>query len=83
MPYTKANNILLYVHKRSNHPPRIIENIPQSINKRPSEISLMKIHSPKPHLSIRKTLDDSGYYPTHLSIPTYKVHSKTRKPYKK
>ena len=29
-----------YVNKKSNHPPRIIENIPKSINKRLPEISI-------------------------------------------
>ena len=40
MAYTKPGNIPLYVNKKSNHPPRIIENIPKSINKRLSEISI-------------------------------------------
>ena len=39
MPYTKPNNTPLYVNKLSNHPPRIIENIPKAINRRLSEIS--------------------------------------------
>ena len=33
-PYSKPNNIPLYVHSKSNHPPNIIRNIPLSINKR-------------------------------------------------
>ena len=36
---TKPGNIPLYVNKKYNHPPRIIENIPKSINRRLSEIS--------------------------------------------
>ena len=39
MPYMKANKIPLYVHKRSNNLPQIIENISQSIAKGLSEIS--------------------------------------------
>ena len=39
-PYIKEGNIPLYVLKESNHPPSILENIPKSINKRLSEISL-------------------------------------------
>ncbi|XP_033096244.1 1,25-dihydroxyvitamin D(3) 24-hydroxylase, mitochondrial-like [Anneissia japonica] len=39
MPYTKLNNTPLYVHNKSNHPPGILKNIPESINKRLSEIS--------------------------------------------
>jgi len=40
MAYTRSRNIPIYVNKRSNHPPHIIENIPKSINKRLSEISM-------------------------------------------
>ena len=32
-PYIKEGNIPLYVHKESNHPPSILRNIPESINK--------------------------------------------------
>ena len=66
---TRKQMTPLYVHKRSNHPPRIID-IPQSINKRLSEISyMMKNHSSKTHLSIRKPLmtedinTDSNFHP--------------------
>lgn len=38
-PFTKEGNIPLYVHKKSNHPPFILHNIPESINRRLSEIS--------------------------------------------
>ena len=38
-PFMKPNNSPLYVHKDSNHPPSIINNIPESINKRLSNIS--------------------------------------------
>ena len=39
MPYTKPNNTPLYIHTKSNHPPTIIKNLPESINKRLSDIS--------------------------------------------
>ena len=55
VPYTKAN-IPLYLHKRSNHPPRSTDNISQSFNNRLSEISYDEDHSSKPHLSIKKPL---------------------------
>ena len=38
-PYMKPNNTPLYVHKKSNHPPNILKNIPDSINRRLSNIS--------------------------------------------
>ena len=34
LSYNKPRNIPLYINKKSNHPPRIIKNIPKSINKR-------------------------------------------------
>jgi len=37
-PYSKPNNIPLYVHKESNHPPSILKNIPESINRRLCDI---------------------------------------------
>jgi len=38
-PYSKPSNTLLYVHSKSNHLPNIIRNIPESVNRRLSEIS--------------------------------------------
>ena len=38
-PYMKPNNIPLYVNTQSNHPPNILKNIPEGINKRLSTIS--------------------------------------------
>ena len=38
-PYSKPANVPLYVHNNSNHPPNIIRNIPESINRRLSDIS--------------------------------------------
>ena len=54
MAYTKPGNIPLYVNRKSNHPPCIMENIPKSINKWLSEIQLMNVHLTKRHLFIRK-----------------------------
>ena len=38
-PYMKPNDVPLYVHKNSNHPPSITKNIPEAINKRLSALS--------------------------------------------
>ena len=38
-PYMKPNNTPMYVHSKSNHPPNILKNIPESINRRLSSIS--------------------------------------------
>ena len=41
-PFRKPNNETLYIHKKSNHPPNIIKQIPLSIEKRLSSISSSK-----------------------------------------
>ena len=61
MPYTKPNNIPLYINKKSNHPPQIIKNIPKSINNRLSEISYDEESFNKAAPLYQKALDDSGH----------------------
>ena len=60
-PYTKEGNTPLYVHKQSNHPPSILKNIPESINKRLSEISSDKECFDKAKNIYQDALDKSGY----------------------
>ena len=60
-PYTKEGNIPLYVHKKSNHPPSILKNIPESINKRLSEISSDKESFEKAKGTYQDALNKSGY----------------------
>ena len=80
MPYTKPGNIPLYVHKISNHPPRIIENIPKSINRRFSEISFDVDSSNEAALLYQKALDDSGYnHRLTFSPPTVQTSNSARK----
>ena len=43
-PFNKSNKIPLNINKKSNHPPPIISNIPQSTNRRLSEIVSTKQH---------------------------------------
>ena len=38
-PYTKSNNEIKYIHKISNHPPSVIQQIPLSIESRLSSLS--------------------------------------------
>ena len=61
MPYNKPNNIPLYVNMKSNHPPRIIDNIPRSINRRLSEISYDEESFNKAEPIYQKALNNSGY----------------------
>ena len=46
-PYRKPNNELLYINKRSNHPPSIIDQIPSVISNRISESSRDENHFDK------------------------------------
>ena len=60
-PYTKEGNIPLYVHRKSNHPPSILKNIPKSINKWLSEISSDKECFDSTKHTYQEALDKSGY----------------------
>ena len=41
-PYLKPNGAPIYVNAKSNHPPKILENIPKGVNRRLSSISANK-----------------------------------------
>ncbi|XP_015771288.1 PREDICTED: uncharacterized protein LOC107349626 [Acropora digitifera] len=71
MAYTKPGNTPLYVNRKSNHPPRIIENIPKSINKRLSEISIDETSFKKSAPLYQKALDDSGYHHRLTFTPSF------------
>ena len=60
-PYRKPNNLPLYVHKKSNHPPSIIKQLPLMINKRMSDISYDKEEFDKSKPMYEKALRESGY----------------------
>ena len=69
-PYTKPNNTPLYVHKDSNHPPNIIKNIPESINKRLSNISSNENVFKQASQPYQEALQKSGYNYTLTYKPT-------------
>ena len=80
MPYSKPGNIPLYVHKKSNFPPRIIENIPKSINRRLSEISFDVDSFNEAAPLYQKALDDSGYnHRLTFSPPNVQTSNSARK----
>ena len=62
-PFVKPNNVPLYIHRNSDHPPNIIKNLPKSINRRLSTISAneevfdasVKLH--------QEALEKSGFIP--------------------
>ena len=59
--YMKPNNKLQYINVHSNHPPSTLKSIPQSINKRLSEISSCKEAFYKAAPTYQQALDESGF----------------------
>ena len=60
-PYSKPNNVPLYVHNKSNHPPSILRNIPLSINKRLTEISSDEESFQSTSQQYQQSLQSIGY----------------------
>ena len=60
-PYMKPNNKLLYVHRQSNHPPALLKNIPDNINKSLTSISSSKEVFDAAITPYQKAIDESGY----------------------
>ena len=78
-PYSKEGNILLYVHKKSNYPPSILKNIPESINKRLSEISSDKECFDSAKHAYQEALNKSGYrYDLSYKVTTSQTRHRTR-----
>ena len=60
-PYCKPNNIPIYVHAKSNHPPSVTKNIPVNINRRLSNISSSKDIFDSNIGIYQKAIRDCGY----------------------
>ena len=60
-PYHKPNNITKYVHKDSNHPPHVINNLPVSVQKRISSISSNKEIFEQNITRYQEAIDKAGY----------------------
>ena len=60
-PYMKAGNAPLYVHSKSNHPPTILKNLPESVNKRLSELSSNENVFDRSKPVYQQALNDAGY----------------------
>ena len=60
-PYRKPNDTPLYINIHSNHPPNIIKEIPETINKRLNKISSSKANFEQEKHTYEKALTDSGY----------------------
>ena len=63
-PYHKPGNEILYIHKDSNHPLSILNQIPKSIEKRISTLSSNETIFNKSKEIYQKTLEKSGYRQT-------------------
>ena len=80
----KPNNIPLYVHNQSNHPPTIIKNIPKSINNRLTSISSDENAFKQSSATYQEALTKSGYryklsYPTQTTDPINNTQRNRRK----
>lgn len=60
-PFTKPNNTPQYVNRHCNHPPSILHNIPEAINKRLSNISSDKASFDSAIPPYQEALKKSGY----------------------
>ena len=68
--YMKDNDTPLYVHSKSNHPKKVLENIPVSVNDRLSRISINKAVFDEKITPYQDALRDSGHNHTLTFTPT-------------
>ena len=81
-PYHKPDNEILYIHKDSNHPPNILNQIPTSVEKRISTLSSIEIIFNESKEKHQKPLEKSDYQQTlknHLSNENIKKNKQNRK----
>ena len=60
-PYRKPNNQPVYVHKKSNHPPNILKQIPTMIERRIADLSCNQQEFDKAKPAYENALKHSGY----------------------
>ena len=63
-PYRKLNNEPVYIHKQSNHPLKILKELPKSIKKLISDISCDENVLNNAKLTQEKALNNSGFTET-------------------
>ena len=78
-PFMKSNDVPVYVHKLSNPPPSITRNIPESINRRLSAISVNEKVFNDAAPAYQEALKKSGYDFTLKYDNTMKNQPKPRK----
>ena len=76
----KPGNVPLYVHVKSNHPPAIIKQIPEGINKRLSNISSSKEAFERAAPAYQEALQKSGHkYQLTYTPSASTIRKRTRK----
>ena len=76
-PYRKPNDTPCYVDKLSNHPPTILKNIPDAINRRVTSISSSEQVYDQAIPTYKEALKNSGYS-TPISYPDKNLTSRKR-----
>ena len=79
-PFRKENNTLLYVNAKSNHPPSILKQIPDMINKRISKLSCNIEEFEKAKPDYQEALKNCGYNQELIyNAPVKKRRKRSRK----
>ena len=78
-PYSKPNNNISYVNRRSNHPPCVLKAIPEGVNKRLSLISANEDAFNNAKGPYQEALKASGYDHELKFIPETEVRGKRRR----
>ena len=68
-PYRKLNDTLLYINTQSNHPRCVLNQVPQSVNKRLNSISCNAAVYTEAKKDNARALRESGYKPMFEYIP--------------
>ena len=77
-PFRKPNNKPLYINKNSNHPPQVLKQLPEMINRRISEISCNETEFIKAKPTYQSALENSDYS-YDMQYKTYQTTKRTRK----
>lgn len=82
-PFSKPNDVPLYIHAKSNHPPPTLRNVLLAVNKRLSEISSNEDIFNEAAPIYQKALKDSGYNHTLKFSKEIPKNSETKRQRKK
>ena len=77
-PFRKPDSKPLYVHSKSNHPPSIIKELPNMINRRLSSLSYDETVFNNSKAPYEEALRNSGY-PSSLSYVTANTNNRTKR----